>query len=98
MFVAPGAPVDLTLRLFSAGSLPISGSLELCLPALLTNVSGGTLAGTGPIPPPQSFTCSAGGSGFRWDDLLCYAAGVLLATVVDKRWLRARYDRRAHGR
>ncbi len=38
------------------------------------------------------------GSGFRRDDLLCYAVGVLLATVVDKSWLRAGYARRAHGR
>lgn len=29
------------------------------------------------------------GSGFRWDDLLCYAAGVLLAAAVDRLWLRA---------
>jgi hypothetical protein len=38
------------------------------------------------------------GSGFRWDDLLCYAVGVLLAATIDSFWLRARYDRRAHGR
>jgi hypothetical protein len=24
------------------------------------------------------------GAGFRWDDLLCYAAGVLLGTIVDR--------------
>jgi hypothetical protein len=38
------------------------------------------------------------GSGFRWDDLLCYAVGALLAATIDSLWLRAGYDRRAHGR
>jgi hypothetical protein len=38
------------------------------------------------------------GAGFRWDDLLCYAVGVLLAATIDSFWLRAGYDRRAHRR
>jgi hypothetical protein len=33
------------------------------------------------------------GAGFRWDDLLCYAAGVLLAAAVDKGWLRTSSQR-----
>lgn len=38
------------------------------------------------------------GAGFRWDDLLCYAVGVLLAAMIDWYWLRAGHDRRSNGR
>ncbi len=38
------------------------------------------------------------GAGFRWDDLLCYAVGVLLAATVDWYWLRAGGARRSNGR
>jgi hypothetical protein len=55
----------------------------------------GTLAGRLVQTLRVSF---ANGSGFRRDDLLCYAAGVLLAATIDSFWLRAGYGRRAQGR
>lgn len=38
------------------------------------------------------------GAGFRWDDLLCYAVGVLVAVAVDRYWLRAEGARHSNSR
>lgn len=38
------------------------------------------------------------GAGFRWDDLLCYAVGVLIAATIYWYWLRAEGTRRLNGR
>lgn len=44
-YVTPGDPVTLTLNLYSCGAYPVTGTLEVCLPAILTNLAGGALRG-----------------------------------------------------
>jgi hypothetical protein len=66
LFVAPGQPITLTTDLWSTGPLPITGTLAICLPSLLTNLAGGALTGSH-TPAAQIDPCPSGGTRYRYN-------------------------------
>jgi hypothetical protein len=85
MYGRPGEQVRIDLALLNGGVAPITSTLELCLPALLTNPSGGTLVGAR-RPALQSGTCAAG-QRFAWSFAGANAlqVGELITTTLTAR-------------
>lgn len=57
LFVLPGTAVTLNLELLSVGRHAIDQPMTLCLPALLTGLDGGDLAGDSSLKPTESTGC-----------------------------------------
>jgi hypothetical protein len=86
----PGEALTLTLELFST-ALPVTTTLDLCLPPALTNVSGAGLSrigasGSRPGPPTQGPTSAPCGNRYRWS---FGGANTLLASEIATTTLRA---------
>nr|MCU0490466.1 Ig-like domain repeat protein [Chloroflexaceae bacterium] len=86
VYAAPGQAVRVDLSLLNSGSQAITTTLELCLPAMLTDLSGGTLFGAR-RPATQTGACTDG-TRYSWD----FAANPLLVSEAVTTTLNARIN------